>query len=134
MSSNVDHDDSPLWSPSNERRSSSHINEFVRRHGLTSYEDAWRWSTDPTTLGEFWQAVADETGALKTGLCGFSLKIDAPRDRYVSKYASNYVWETYAWTTGIALSGLVWRRIVGLIVSWKEPIRDDQHYSDHLDN
>ncbi len=50
----------PLWSPSRDRLVNSHLFEFLSRHGYESYDDAWRWSVDPTTTGDFWRAVADE--------------------------------------------------------------------------
>ncbi len=50
----------PLWSPSRDRRVTSHLFEFLSRHGYDNYDDAWRWSVDPTTAGDFWRAVADE--------------------------------------------------------------------------
>ena len=50
----------PIWSPTPERRRRSHLAAFLERHGLATYDDAWRWSVDPATSGEFWRAVADE--------------------------------------------------------------------------
>ncbi len=50
----------PLWSPSLERRRDSHLQAFLDRHGFATYDEAWRWSVDPATTGEFWRTVADE--------------------------------------------------------------------------
>jgi acetoacetyl-CoA synthetase len=51
---------SPLWVPSDQRRHESHLAEFLSRHGFESYDEAWRWSVDTATIGDFWRDVADE--------------------------------------------------------------------------
>ncbi len=50
----------PLWTPSPERASRSHLRALLDAHGLASYDEAWAWSTDPVTLGEFWTSVAED--------------------------------------------------------------------------
>lgn len=50
----------PLWSPSRDRRRNSHLHAFLERHGFSDYDDAWRWSVDPSTSADFWRAVAND--------------------------------------------------------------------------
>ncbi len=64
MSPPLDHDESPLWTPSPERRRDSHLHGFLLRHGFATYDEAWRWSVDPATTGDFWRAVAEEAGVV----------------------------------------------------------------------
>lgn len=59
-----DVDDSPLWTAPEERRRGAHLNQFLSRRGFLSYDDAWRWSVERTTTGEFWRAVAEEAGVI----------------------------------------------------------------------
>ncbi len=59
-----DHDVAPLWSPSNQRRVNSHMSEFLARYGFSTYDEAWNWSVDTTTAGDFWRAVAETAGVM----------------------------------------------------------------------
>ena len=52
----------PLWEPSEERRARSNLQAYLDRHGFGGYDDAWRWSVDPATAGEFWRDVARHYG------------------------------------------------------------------------
>ncbi len=54
----------PLWTPSPERVSRSHLHALLDAHGLASYDEAWDWSTDPTTMGEFWAGVAEDADVI----------------------------------------------------------------------
>jgi acetoacetyl-CoA synthetase len=54
----------PLWSPSSERRRDSNLQAYLDRHAFATYDDAWRWSVDPQTSGEFWQSIADESSVV----------------------------------------------------------------------
>ncbi len=38
------------------------MHELLERHGFATYDEAWRWSIDPATTGEFWAEVAHESG------------------------------------------------------------------------
>ncbi|HET8990369.1 MAG TPA: acetoacetate--CoA ligase [Acidimicrobiales bacterium] len=51
----------PLWTPSPERARRSQLHALLEARGFATYDEAWAWSTDPATLGEFWTHVADDT-------------------------------------------------------------------------
>lgn len=50
----------PLWTPSRARVDASHLRAFLDAHALADYDEAWRWSTDPGTVGDFWRAVGED--------------------------------------------------------------------------
>jgi acetoacetyl-CoA synthetase len=52
--------ESPLWTPGAARQENSRLSGYLRRRGFDSYDEAWRWSTDRQTAGEFWSDVAAE--------------------------------------------------------------------------
>jgi len=54
----------------------SRLRAFLDAHGLSSYDDAWRWSVDGATAGAFWRAVADATGVPWHTLPGAALEHD----------------------------------------------------------
>jgi acetoacetyl-CoA synthetase len=55
-------DVTPLWTPSPERASASRMRAFLDDAGCTGYDEAWAWSVDPATAGDFWSLVADRGG------------------------------------------------------------------------
>ncbi len=52
----------PLWEPSAARSGRSALAAFLAAHGFASYDEAWEWSTDPSTAGAFWADIASEAG------------------------------------------------------------------------
>ncbi len=52
----------PLWTPSPERANRSHLHALLESHDFVTYDEAWAWSTDPATIGDFWAGVADDAG------------------------------------------------------------------------
>ncbi len=54
----------PLWTPSPERAARSHLAALLDAHHFADYDAAWAWSTDPATMGDFWGAVAADTGVV----------------------------------------------------------------------
>ncbi len=51
-----------LWKPSPARAESTHLAEFMKRHGFDDYENLWRWSIEDRE--HFWQAVWDDGGVV----------------------------------------------------------------------
>lgn len=52
----------PLWVPSGERRTRSHLQAFLERLDFGGYDEAWRWSVTPSTAGRFWDDLARRYG------------------------------------------------------------------------
>ena len=47
-----------LWEPSPDRANSTHLAQFMKRHGFDDYDELWRWSIEDRPA--FWQAVWDD--------------------------------------------------------------------------
>lgn len=69
----------PLWTPSSERQRNSLLQAFLDRHDVASYDEAWGWSTNPRTVGDFWRAVADDFNVLWHDEPERSLEVDPSR-------------------------------------------------------
>ncbi len=54
----------PLWTPPPERVRLSHLHALLDARGFSTYDQAWAWSTDPDTLGEFWTHVAEDAAVI----------------------------------------------------------------------
>ena len=56
----------PLWVPDEARRTGARLGGYLERRGLGAdvdgYDEAWAWSVDPATAGEFWSSVGEEFG------------------------------------------------------------------------
>jgi len=52
----------PLWTPSAERAAASRLGRWCAERGFAGYDQAWEWSVDPGSAGEFWRAIADLVG------------------------------------------------------------------------
>ena len=52
----------PLWEPTETRRNRSRLHAFLTDNGLDSYDDAWAWSVNHASAGEFWNRVASTFG------------------------------------------------------------------------
>ena len=52
----------PLWVPPPPRAAASNLGRWCTEHGFRGYDEAWQWSTDPATAGQFWREVAERFG------------------------------------------------------------------------
>jgi acetoacetyl-CoA synthetase len=50
---------SPIWVPSAARSAASNLSRWCDERGFGSYDEAWEWSVDSTTAGEFWREIAE---------------------------------------------------------------------------
>lgn len=100
--------DAPLWTPSQERRDGSRLAGFLARRGLDDYEEAWRWSVDPGTVGQFWTEVAAEFGVRWRRDPTSPIELDGERVTGVRWFPGgqlNYAEAALAPAEGVALLG-----------------------------
>ncbi len=51
-----------LWEAPLERKAASQLGRWCAEHGFSSYQEAWEWSVDEATAGQFWSDVARLAG------------------------------------------------------------------------